>query len=99
MISTKRIGTIVMIFMALIAVASQGALVLPLGIPKEWGPYIQSWSGFIMAVYLVINPYLPASVFGPLKPPANETVLTKDTSVTAPAGTVVSQDTGKGSTK
>jgi hypothetical protein len=94
-ITTKQIGTIVMIFMALVAVASQGALILPLGVPKEWGPYIQSWSGFIMAIYLVINPYLPAAVFGPLAPSPNEKVLTKDTLVMAPAGTTVAKNESK----
>jgi hypothetical protein len=94
-ITTKQLGTGVMIAMALIAVASQGALVLPLGVPKEWGPYIQSWSGFIMAVYLVVNPYLPASVFGPLAPLPNEKVLTKDTLVVAPAGTTVAKSESK----
>jgi hypothetical protein len=95
MITTKKIGTGVMIFMALVAVASQGALILPLGVPKDWGPYIQSWSGFIMAVYLVVNPYLPASVFGPLAPLPNEKVLTKDTLVVAPAGTTVAKSDSK----
>ena len=89
MITTKQIGTAVMIFMALVAAASQGGLHLPLGVPETWGPYIQSWSASIMALYLIINPFLPASVFGPLSPSPQLQTLTKDTKVTAPAGTQV----------
>ena len=97
MISTKQIGTGVMIFMAIVAAASQGGLHLPLGVPEIWGPYIQSWSASIMALYIIVNPFMPASVFGPLAPIPSEKVLIKDTPVIAPAGTVVSQETGKGS--
>lgn len=78
MISTKQLGTVVMIFMAVVAAASQGGLHLPLGVPESWGPYIQSWSASIMALYIIINPFLPAGVFGPLAP-------AKDTPVAAPA--------------
>lgn len=67
--TTKQIGTVVSIIMALVALGSQGSIHLPLGVPESWGPYIVSWSGFIMAIYLVINPFLPSDVFGPLKPP------------------------------
>ena len=95
MITTKQIGTVVMILMAIIAALSQGGIHLPLGVPESWGPYIQSWSASLMALYLVINPFLPAGVFGPLAPPLDEKVLTKATQVTAPAGTVVSQNSGK----
>jgi hypothetical protein len=91
MISTKQIGTIVMVFMAIVAAASQGGIHLPLGIPEIWGPYIQSWSASIMALYLIVNPFLPANTFGPLTPPANEHVLTNDTAVVAPAGTMVTK--------
>lgn len=69
MLSTKDIGTAVMIFMAIVAAASQGGIHLPLGVPEIWGPYIQSWSATIMALYLIVNPFLPASTFGPLKLP------------------------------
>lgn len=95
MISTKQIGTFVMIFMAVVAAASQGGIHLPLGVPESWGPYIQSWSATIMALYLIVNPFLPASVFGPLAPMPNEKVLTKDTLVVAPAGTTVSKSDPK----
>jgi hypothetical protein len=95
MITTKQIGTVVMIFMAIVAAASQGGLHLPLGVPESWGPYIQSWSASIMALYLIINPFLPASVFGPLAPTPQQQTLTKATSVIAPAGTQVTKDTNK----
>lgn len=95
MISTKQLGTVVMIFMAVVAAASQGGLHLPLGVPETWGPYIQSWSASIMALYLIVNPFLPASVFGPLAPLPNEKVLTKDTLVVAPAGTTVTKSDSK----
>jgi hypothetical protein len=93
--STKQLGTVVMIFMALVGVASQGAIHLPLGVPESWGPYITSWSSFIMAIYLVINPFLPAGVFGPLAPMPGEKVLTKDTLVVAPAGSTVAKSDSK----
>jgi hypothetical protein len=96
MISTKQLGTFVMIVMALVAAASQGAIHLPLGVPETWGPYITSWSSFIMAVYLIANPFLPASVFGPLAPAIQTQTLTKDTKVTAPAGTQVTKEAPKG---
>jgi hypothetical protein len=89
MISTKQIGTVVMIVMAILAALSQGAVKLPTGIPDSWGPIIQSWSGFIMAIYLLINPFLPASTFGPLKPDIDAKVLTKDTKVELPKGTPI----------
>jgi hypothetical protein len=91
MISTKQIGTIVMVFMAIVAAASQGGIHLPLGIPEIWGPYIQSWSASIMALYLIVNPFLPANTFGPLTPLENEHVLTEDTPVVAPAGTTLTK--------
>jgi hypothetical protein len=95
MVSTKQIGTTVMIFMAIIAALSQGGIHLPLGVPESWGPYIQSWSSSIMALYIIVNPFLPASVFGPLAPALGEKVLTKDTLVVAPAGTTVSKSESK----
>src|SRR5271165_2135946 len=95
MISTKQIGTIVMIFMAIVAAASQGGLHLPLGVPETWGPYIQSWSASIMALYIIVNPFLPASVFGPLSPTPQQQTLTKDTAVIAPAGTSITKETVK----
>ena len=95
MISTKQIGTAVMIFMAIVAAASQGGLHLPLGVPETWGPYIQSWSATIMALYLIVNPFLPASVFGPLAPVALQQTLTRDTKVTAPAGTTITKEPSK----
>ncbi len=96
MISTKQIGTGVMIFMAIVAAASQGGLHLPLGVPETWGPYIQSWSASIMALYLIIiNPLLPASVFGPLATPPTTSTLTRDTKVVAPAGTTITKEPSK----
>jgi hypothetical protein len=95
MVTTKQLGTAVMIFMALVAAASQGGLHLPLGVPESWGPYIQSWSASIMALYLIVNPFLPASVFGPLKPNSQEQTLVRDTTVIAPAGTQVTKETSK----
>jgi hypothetical protein len=95
MISTKQIGTVVMISMAVLAAVSQGAIHLPLGVPESWGPYIQSWSASIIALYTIINPFLPAGVFGPLAPPPQQQTLTKDTAVIAPAGTQVTKETNK----
>lgn len=66
--TTKQIGTAVSVIMALLALASQGTLHLPLGVPTSWGPYIQSWSLFIISIYAIINPFLPSDVFGPFRP-------------------------------
>lgn len=72
--NTKTVGKWVAVGMAIVAAASQGALKLPVGLPEWVGTAIMSWSGFIMSVYLIINPFLPADAIGqapklPVMPP------------------------------
>jgi hypothetical protein len=95
MVSTKRLGFYISIFMALVAVGAQGGIHLPLGIPESWNPYIVSWDSFILSLYVIINPFLPSDVIGPLAPLPSNITLTKATSVVAPAGTEVTKESTK----
>ncbi len=52
--------TIISVAVALLYFAAQGNQALPLGIPHEWGPYIQSWANWLIGLYLVIAPFFPA---------------------------------------
>jgi hypothetical protein len=63
---------IIAIVVALLYAGANGTVGLPLGIPPEWGAYIASWSHWLIGVYLVIAPFVPAfssSARGPLAPP------------------------------
>lgn len=54
-----KIAFVVAIVMALIAMAAQGSVALPLGVPEIWGKYITSWSNFLVNVYVIaISPVL-----------------------------------------
>lgn len=54
-----KIAFAVAIAMALIAMAAQGSVALPLGVPEIWGKYITSWSNFAVNVYVIaISPVL-----------------------------------------
>lgn len=61
--TTAKIGKWVSAIMAIVGAASLGTLHLPLGVPASWGDYIVSWSAFVLALYVIINPFLPANTF------------------------------------
>lgn len=50
--------TIIAIAVAVLWAAAKGSIALPLGIPASWAPYISSWSGFVIALYLLASPFL-----------------------------------------
>lgn len=43
---------------ALIAMAAQGTVSLPMGVPEAWGAYIVSWSNFVIKIYAVVAPVM-----------------------------------------
>ena len=63
----------IMAAVALLYIGAQNSVSLPLGIPEWVGPYIHSWSNFIIQIYLVLAPILlpgfSSSLPGPLAPP------------------------------
>ena len=67
----KTIGNIIMGTMAVLGALGTGALVLPVD-PSIATPIVK-WAGVIVCVYTIINPFLPADVFGPLKPSVTQT--------------------------
>ena len=67
--NSKTIGNIIMAFMAVLGAVGTGMLVLPTDIvPAELATKIKEIAGIITGIYVIINPFLPADVFGPLKP-------------------------------
>ena len=81
-----KVHTIIAVIVALLMLAAQGSVALPLGIPAAWGAYITSWASFIVAIYVCITPILTAyssSQPGPLAPPDPQ--LVKDATAKAAA--------------
>jgi hypothetical protein len=62
---------------AVITRAAKGTVALQLGIPPELGPIVQSWSNFILQVYVVVAPLMTAlssSDPGPLAPQDSDAI-------------------------
>ena len=63
----------IMATVALLYIGAQNSIALPLGIPEWIGPYLHSWSNFLIQIYLVLAPILlpgfSSSLPGPLAPP------------------------------
>ena len=68
-----KVQMIVMAIVALLYIGAQNSVALPLGIPEWVGPYLHSWSNFLIQIYLVLAPILlpglSSSLPGPLAPP------------------------------